>query len=42
MQQYLDIPHPCGGGVFAKGVHDSGAKLRVAITSASASNARSR
>ena len=28
MQQYLDIPHPCGGGVFAKGVHDSGAQLR--------------
>src|SRR6266404_9142413 len=28
MQQYLDIPHPCGGGVFAKGVHESGAKLR--------------
>ena len=28
MQQYLDIPHPCGGGVFAKGVHDSGARLR--------------
>jgi 2-keto-4-pentenoate hydratase len=28
MQQYLDIPHPCGGGVFAKGVHDSGVKLR--------------
>jgi 2-keto-4-pentenoate hydratase len=28
MQQYLDIPHPCGGGVFAKGVYDSGAKLR--------------
>jgi 2-keto-4-pentenoate hydratase len=28
MQQYLDIPHPCGGGVFSKGVHDSGAKLR--------------
>ena len=28
MQQYLDIPHPCGGGVFAKGVHDSGASLR--------------
>jgi len=27
MQRYLDIPHPCGGGVFAKGVHDSGAKL---------------
>ena len=28
MQQYLDIPHPCAGGVFAKGVHESGAKLR--------------
>src|SRR6266404_6144482 len=27
MQQYLDIPHPCGGGVFAKGVFDSGALL---------------
>jgi 2-keto-4-pentenoate hydratase len=27
MQRYLDIPHPCGGGVFAHGVHDSGAKL---------------
>src|SRR5205085_1623258 len=23
----LGIPHPCGGGVFEKGVHDSGAKL---------------
>src|ERR1041384_8864566 len=30
MQQYLDLPHPCAGGVFAKGVHDSGAKLRHA------------
>jgi len=29
MQQYLDIPHPCGGGVFARGVHDSGAALRA-------------
>ena len=29
MQQYLDIPHPCGGGVFAKGVHDSGVSLRA-------------
>jgi 2-keto-4-pentenoate hydratase len=29
MQQYLDIPHPCGGGVFARGVHDSGASLRA-------------
>ncbi len=28
MQEYLDIPHPCAGGVFARGVHDSGAKLR--------------
>jgi 2-keto-4-pentenoate hydratase len=28
MQQYLGIPHPCGGGVFAKGVHDSGVTLR--------------
>ena len=29
MQQYLPIPHPCGGGVFAKGVHDSGVSLRA-------------
>ena len=28
MQQYLNIPHPCGGGVFANGVHDSGVSLR--------------
>jgi 2-keto-4-pentenoate hydratase len=28
MQEYLDIPHPCGGGVFARGVHASGAQLR--------------
>src|SRR6202158_293193 len=27
MQRYLDIPHPCGGGVFAKGGHESGASL---------------
>ena len=27
MQQYLNIPHPCGGGVFEKGVHDSGVSL---------------
>jgi 2-keto-4-pentenoate hydratase len=27
MQQYLGIPHPCGGGVFAKGVHESDATL---------------
>jgi 2-oxo-3-hexenedioate decarboxylase/2-keto-4-pentenoate hydratase len=29
MQEYLDIPHPCGGGVFAKGVHDSGVSLKA-------------
>ena len=29
MQRYLDIPHPCGGGVFATGVHDSGVSLRA-------------
>ena len=29
MQQYLGIPHPCGGGVFAKGVHRNGASLRT-------------
>jgi 2-keto-4-pentenoate hydratase len=28
MKQYLRIPHPCGGGVFANGVHRSGAMLR--------------
>jgi 2-keto-4-pentenoate hydratase len=27
MQQYLEIPHPCAGGVFARSVHDSGARL---------------
>jgi len=30
MQEYLDIPHPCGGGVFARGVYDSGVQLRTA------------
>ncbi len=29
MQQYLDIQHPCGGGVFERGVHDSGASLQT-------------
>jgi len=29
MQQYLNIPHPCGGGVFAGGIHQSGASLRA-------------
>ena len=29
MQQYLGIPHPCAGGVFEKGIHDSGAALRA-------------
>ncbi len=28
MQKYIGIAHPCGGGVFAKGVHQSGASLR--------------
>src|SRR3954470_12448266 len=28
MQQYLGIPHPCSGAVFAGGVHQSGAALR--------------
>ena len=28
MQKYIGIPHPCGGGVFATGVHPSGASLR--------------
>jgi 2-keto-4-pentenoate hydratase len=28
MQQYLGISHPCGGGVFANVVHDSGISLR--------------
>jgi 2-keto-4-pentenoate hydratase len=28
MQAYLDIPHPCGGSVFASSVHESGASLR--------------
>jgi 2-keto-4-pentenoate hydratase len=27
MQQYLDIPHPCSGSVFASGVHQSGVSL---------------
>src|SRR6516164_6349298 len=30
MQDYLDIPHPCGGGVFERGVHESGARLNAA------------
>ena len=29
MQQYLGIPHPCSGGVFATGVFESGASLRA-------------
>jgi 2-keto-4-pentenoate hydratase len=28
MQKYLDIPHPCGGSVFAGGVHQSDASLQ--------------
>lgn len=30
MQRYLDIPHPCSGGVFVRGVHDSGVTLPAA------------
>jgi len=30
MQQYIGIPHPCGGNVFANGVHASGASLASA------------
>jgi 2-keto-4-pentenoate hydratase len=30
MQEYLDIPRPCGGGVFARGVHESGVRLHAA------------
>jgi 2-oxo-3-hexenedioate decarboxylase/2-keto-4-pentenoate hydratase len=30
MQEYLDIPHPCGGGVFARGVHETGVSLPAA------------
>jgi 2-keto-4-pentenoate hydratase len=30
MQQYLGIPHPCSGGIFASGIHASGAHLRFA------------
>jgi 2-keto-4-pentenoate hydratase len=29
MQQYLGIPHPCGGGVFERGVHESGVSLQA-------------
>jgi 2-keto-4-pentenoate hydratase len=29
MQEYLNIPHPCGGGVYSKGVHESGASLNI-------------
>jgi 2-keto-4-pentenoate hydratase len=30
MQEYLDIPHPCGGGVFARSVYESGVGLPAA------------
>jgi 2-oxo-3-hexenedioate decarboxylase/2-keto-4-pentenoate hydratase len=30
MQDYLKIPHPCAGGVFERGVHESRAKLKTA------------
>ncbi|MCS3450882.1 MULTISPECIES: 2-keto-4-pentenoate hydratase [Bradyrhizobium] len=30
MQEYINIPHPCVGGVFEKVVHDSGVRLPAA------------
>jgi 2-oxo-3-hexenedioate decarboxylase/2-keto-4-pentenoate hydratase len=30
MQDYLQIPHPCAGGIFAPGIHQSGVSLRAA------------
>src|SRR5438105_14934113 len=30
MQDYIGIPHPCGGGVFQKGVHDRGVNVAAA------------
>src|SRR3954449_4167941 len=42
MQDYIGIPHPCGGGVFQKGVHTAACGSRLPILSASALNARSR
>ncbi|MGJ5011086.1 2-keto-4-pentenoate hydratase [Bradyrhizobium oligotrophicum] len=30
MQDYLGIPHPCSGGVFASGIHQTGVELRTA------------
>ena len=30
MQRYLDIPHPCAGGVFERGIHASGVQLSAA------------
>ncbi|MBI5264110.1 MAG: fumarylacetoacetate hydrolase family protein [Bradyrhizobium sp.] len=30
MQDYIGIPHPCAGGVFAKGVHESAVRLAAA------------
>src|SRR5215475_6291443 len=29
MQEYLQIPHPCGGGVFERVVHKSGVSLHA-------------
>ena len=42
MQEYIDIPHPCGGGVFARACMTAASELRPPTMSASASNARSR
>jgi len=38
MQQYLDIPHPCGGGVFAKACMSPARSCVSRIMSGSASN----
>src|SRR5215813_4962716 len=29
MQEYLNIPHPCGGGVFERSMFESGARLNA-------------
>jgi 2-keto-4-pentenoate hydratase len=29
MQEYLNIPHPCGGGVFERSVFESGARVNA-------------
>ena len=31
MQEYLDISHPCSGGVFENGIHDSGVPAGIRL-----------